>query len=630
MQLLTAQGYKDIDDCAAGEAVFAFDPVAGKRKTNNVRSLQWISREEYRASNKGHGVPFADYMPFDGYRVNGKWLLFQDQSVWRNGTQVVHATDLIVGDNVYNDDDDPVVIETIERVSELDGWWRFDVSGDHSYVVDGLTLHNASRFWVGGGSANTWAATSNTNWAATSGGSNNQTVPGTSDLPIFDSSSGTGNSVIGASITVQGLDCTGGTGSYAGTITHNTGVTLTINTGAASSLRFSAGMTYTPATTTSLITLAHTSGTANTTCAGQKLAALTINGVGGTTTLLDALLVNAVQNAVLTLTNGALDAGTNTAAISAATFTGTNSNTRTLTLGGTVTLGGNVTNQNILWNLSTTTGLTFNKNSANIVILAPTVSSVVTLTFDGGALTYNNLTANTSTNQYLLAINQVNTFANLALNSGVSLGLANNQTISNAFAWAGTQANPMLVTTLGSNPGTVTLTVTSGACTLKWGGLFGVNATGGATFTATDTFNFGQNTGWSITPPADSALTPAGIATAVWQDATAGDFTVAGSIAQQLWRGAAGSGTGVRGTVGNSSSTTSLPTSAFTLNGSAASGVVSNQFVGRNVLFDTNTTTAGLQGAVSAISASSASNTPTLTVATLPHAPTSGDTFSII
>jgi hypothetical protein len=628
MQLLTAQGYKDIADCAAGEGVFAFDPVAGKRKTNNVRSLRWISREEYRASNKGHGVPFTDYMPFDGYRVNGKWLLFQDQSVWRNGTQVVHATDLIVGDTVYNDDDDPVVIETIECVSELDGWWRFDVSGDHSYVVDGLTLHNASRFWVGAGSANTWAATSNTNWAATSGGANNQTVPGTSDLAIFDGNSGTGNSVIGASITVQGLDCTGGTGNYAGTITHNTAVTLTINTGAASSLRLSAGMTYTPASATSLITFSNTTGTANITCAGQKLWAITVNGVGGTVQQLDALLINAGLAAILTITNGVFDC--NSQALTANLISSSNSNTRSFLLGSGVTIGGNVGNGATVWNFATTTGLTFTKNSANITVLAPT-SSIGQIIF-AGPLTYNGLTLNSSTQQteLLFSGGGTYTFASMTVNSGWNLQFSNSTTynITAAFTWAGTQANPMLVTSSYPNPATISCA--TGACTLKWGGLLGITGSGGATFTATDTFNFGFNSGWSISPPADAALTPAGIATAVWQDATAGDFTVSGSIAQQLWRGAAGSATGVRGTVGSSSSTTSLPTSAFTLNGSAASGVVSNQFVGRNVLFDTNTTTAGLQGAVSAISASSTSNTPTLTVATLPHAPTSGDTFSII
>ncbi len=85
-----------------------------------------------------------------------------------------------------------------------------------------------------------------------------------------------------------------------------------------------------------------------------------------------------------------------------------------------------------------------------------------------------------------------------------------------------------------------------------------------------------------------------------------------------------------RGTVNTGASTTSIPTSAFAIAGAAASGVVASQFIGRVVSFDGNTTTAGLRGSVSAISASSASNTPTLTVATLPATPVSGDLFSII
>jgi hypothetical protein len=85
-----------------------------------------------------------------------------------------------------------------------------------------------------------------------------------------------------------------------------------------------------------------------------------------------------------------------------------------------------------------------------------------------------------------------------------------------------------------------------------------------------------------------------------------------------------------RGTVTSGGSTTSVPTSALTLAGSAATGVVADQFKGRTVLFDGDTTTAGLRGASATISASSASNTPTLTVGALPATPASGDAFSIV
>lgn len=85
-----------------------------------------------------------------------------------------------------------------------------------------------------------------------------------------------------------------------------------------------------------------------------------------------------------------------------------------------------------------------------------------------------------------------------------------------------------------------------------------------------------------------------------------------------------------RGTVTSGSSTTSVTTSALTIAGAAASGVVADQFKNRTILFDGDTTTAGLRGASATISANTASNTPTLTVGTLPATPASGDLFSII
>jgi hypothetical protein len=85
-----------------------------------------------------------------------------------------------------------------------------------------------------------------------------------------------------------------------------------------------------------------------------------------------------------------------------------------------------------------------------------------------------------------------------------------------------------------------------------------------------------------------------------------------------------------RGTLTTGGSTTSMPTSALTIANVAATGVVADQFKNRVVLFDGDTTTAGLRGSSATISASSASNTPTFTVGTLPATPASGDTFSVI
>ncbi len=474
----------------------------------------------------------------------------------------------------------------------------------------------ADVFWVGTGSSNTWAAITPTNWSATSGGSIKVSAPTTTDRAIFDGNSGVGNSVLGANTTIQGLVCDGsvGTGAYAGTLTHNTGVTLTINTGAASSVRFSAGMTYTPATSTSIVTLTHTTGTANITSNGQKFAALNINGAGGTTQILDALQVNAVQNAILTVTNGIFDANGGAGgpfAVTSNLVLSTAANTRSLILGGLVKIGGNVgSNQNI-WSISSAGTFTFTKNSANIEILAPT-GTPTGWNFLAASFTYNNLTLDSASSNTGLIFNGSPTFSNLTINSGwgVQFSGGTTTTISNAFTWTGTQANPIIVAS-SAVTSVATISVASGACTMTWGGLQGItgSSAGGATFTATNTFNFGSNSGWSISPPAD-ATTTLSAATVTTLNENAGTIG--------------------HGVVTTGGSTTSVPTSAFSFAGVAATGVVSNQLVGRSIVFDGNTTTNGLRGAAATILATSTSNTPTFTVGTLPATPASGDTFTVV
>jgi hypothetical protein len=80
-----------------------------------------------------------------------------------------------------------------------------------------------------------------------------------------------------------------------------------------------------------------------------------------------------------------------------------------------------------------------------------------------------------------------------------------------------------------------------------------------------------------------------------------------------------------RGTVTTGATTTSLPTTNFKPDGAAT-----DQFQGRVVLFDENTTTAGLRGCARLITASSNAANPTLTVDTLPATPVSGDKFSVV
>lgn len=79
-----------------------------------------------------------------------------------------------------------------------------------------------------------------------------------------------------------------------------------------------------------------------------------------------------------------------------------------------------------------------------------------------------------------------------------------------------------------------------------------------------------------------------------------------------------------RGTASGTPSTTSIPTSAF-----SPAGVAADQFKGRIITFDADTTTTALRGQSTDITASSAAATPTFTVTALTTAPVSGDTFSV-
>lgn len=80
-----------------------------------------------------------------------------------------------------------------------------------------------------------------------------------------------------------------------------------------------------------------------------------------------------------------------------------------------------------------------------------------------------------------------------------------------------------------------------------------------------------------------------------------------------------------RGTATTGGSTTSIPTSAF-----SPSGAVADQYAGRVVLFDSDTTTSALRGQARTITASSNAAAPTFTVAALTTAPSSGDVFSVL
>ena len=123
------------------------------------------------------------------------------------------------------------------------------------------------------------------------------------------------------------------------------------------------------------------------------------NGVG-TTTLGSALTLGST-NGTVTHTSGNIIANYN---LTCLTFTSSNTNTRSITFGGNFI---SLTGTGIVWNTTTTTGLTLSPGTSTISL---TDNSATARTFAGGSLTYNNLNIGGATGASTLTVTGNNTF----------------------------------------------------------------------------------------------------------------------------------------------------------------------------------------------------------------------------
>lgn len=223
-QVLTPSGYRDAYLLEFGDEVCAFDMATGSPIINTLETKpQWVDAGEWALWHPHNDTP----PPFRFIRINGTWLLNSEQSIWRNGLDVCHARHLVVGDIIYDDADSDFLITSIEEEA-APGWWRFDVSGDHSYIIDGLTVHNASRFWVGG--TGDLDGVTTTHIAATSNGAGGASYPGSSDTMTWDGSSGAGTTTVTATHTLQSMTMGAFTGTWTNAVgNHN--ITVTVGAG---------------------------------------------------------------------------------------------------------------------------------------------------------------------------------------------------------------------------------------------------------------------------------------------------------------------------------------------------------------------------------------------------------------
>lgn len=295
----------------------------------------------------------------------------------------------------------------------------------------------ADRYWVGG-TAN-WDGTAGTKWSTTSGGAGGASVPTSADAVFFTNLS-TGTCTISTGNTgAASINCTG----FAGTIAGTAAITVS------GSVTLSAGMTYSHTGTMTF------NGTGTLTTAGKTFSAISVNGVGITVTLGDALNIS-TRN--LTVTGGTFN--TANFSVTASFLSSSNSNTRTITLGSsTVTLSSTTLPLSFL----TSTNLTFNANTSQITLSgAPS-----TLSFSASGQTFYNVSFTSSTSGSI-SIRGANTFNNLTfttpltgitaivLNDGdqtvngtLTLGAANTA-VRRIFIASGAVATPRTITLNGS------------------------------------------------------------------------------------------------------------------------------------------------------------------------------------
>ena len=281
------------------------------------------------------------------------------------------------------------------------------------------------------GTNTTWAGSSS--WALTSGGAgSDDNFPLAQDTAVINEDTAlTGTLSFTTRYSVSAIDCSSRTSTI--TLSHNviqtiygsytlgSGVTLT-----GTSNQFFAGR-----------------GTMVFTSAGKTITfPLFVEAPGGTFQLGDAY---SASNTV-TLTRGTFDA--NNYNVTCTTFASSNSNTRTITMGsGLWTLTGT----GIVWNLATTTNLTFNKNTADILLSNTTTTA---RTFEGGGLSYNKLTIGGATGTSTLTIRGTNSFTELASTKTVAHTVRFNTNQGTIDTWSITGTAGNVVTFEGFAAGT--------------------------------------------------------------------------------------------------------------------------------------------------------------------------------
>lgn len=382
-------------------------------------------------------------------------------------------------------------------------------------IIALLFFLNADSTWA----ATLYAKTAGGNWSAagtwsatSAAGGDNAGPPTAADNVIFELLSG--NVTIDAAAVARSIDMTSGTGTYAGTLNHDAGITLSIGDGTAGAgsvaLKFAAGTYTIDNVTTSAISFVSTSATAqDVNFASNSTGNVTYNASSNGSWKLTGTH-NTGSTATINLTKGTLD--TNGQTINAGIFNSSNSNVRTLTLGASAI---NLSGATTAWTIQTATNMTLNANTSVITLsgagstfssngltyysIALTGSGAVAMSQGGSTVTTTNFTrtgtavktdtltiggtivvsgvftlaGNSTTNRLLVSSNTIGT-ARTFTNSGATMTWSN---VDLRDITLGTAYNASAITGLsGDCGGNTNITFTSAQTQ------YGVNMSGGASW----------------------------------------------------------------------------------------------------------------------------------------------------
>lgn len=308
----------------------------------------------------------------------------------------------------------------------------------------GITFPAAKTVYWNLAGAQNWSATG---WASSSGGTPDiNNFPLAQDTAKFDEAAGsvTGTITVNAAWNIGTFDAS----------LRTSAMTLTTSTNAPfvyGDWKFGTGVT--SSSTTGTITLAKR-GTQTITSNGVQFGCpVTIDCVTGTVQLADALSLGSTRR--ISLNSGTFDAVSYNVT-SGEVVADLSSANRVLKMGsGTWTISGDGT---AMWSFTSITGLSFYKNTANIVLSS---TGTAQRFFAGGGLSYNKLTIGGTTGTSTLTITGDNQFTELASTKTVAHTIALGTTTQTFGKWTvtGTAGNVVTLT------GTGTSHILAGACT---------------------------------------------------------------------------------------------------------------------------------------------------------------------